>query len=391
MGRKINLLYVGYDLRVGGAEDLLKTLAINIDKERYNAAVVTVRHEREPGKEVLAAEIGAAGVEVVEFNMWGWGHVEERQRLIRFMKERRIDVVHSYLYPVDLWASRAARKAGVPAIIYSKLDTYKKKTLLERFIRSLKFNRNADLALAVSSLTRDHLVHYEFILPWKVKQATNPVDTNYFNPSRFSGDVVRKEFGIPANAPVVGNMCRLVGRKGVESFVEACSLVSKAVPDCHFLMVGYGYKEEELKNLVSSLGVKNFIFTGLRRDIAELMAAMDVFLFTPYWGEGLPLVMLEAMSMEKAIVASNVCSNNELIENGVSGLLPTPMSWENGVDTLDADALAAAVISLIRDPETRKKYGRQARESVVARFGVDAVMRQLETIYEDLLKKKGVI
>lgn len=390
--RKINLVYAAYDLKVGGAQDLVKTLALNADKDRYDVTVITLGFHRDaPDEEPLVSEIRDAGVEVVNFRMWGWEHKEERERLIALMRHKKVDVVHSHIgYPMNIWMSRAAREAGVPAVIYSKHETYKEKSFKLRFDDAILYNRYVDLALATSRLTRNHLVYYEMMLPWKVKLVPNPVDTNYFDPSRFSGSGVRKEFGIPSGAPVVGNMCRLVGRKGLYSFVMACASVSKELPGCYFLLVGDGYKADELKDTVTSIGIDNFIFAGTRRDIGELMAAMDVFLFTPHWGEAFPLVMLEAMSMGKAIVASNVCSNNELIEHGVSGLLPAPAKWRKEVSTLNADPLATAVVSLIKEPETAKMYGRQARKSVVERFGIEVVMRKLGNVYEGLLRKKGV-
>jgi glycosyltransferase involved in cell wall biosynthesis len=384
------LVYAVHDLVVGGAQDLVKTLAMNVGRDRYEVTVVTASPEMTVEPEPLADELTAAGIEVVKLNLSSWVDSAPRDRFIKFMADRKFDVAHSHLFPMDLWTSRAARLAGVPVRVYSKHESYTKKPLLQRLSHTLKLIYNSDLSLATSRLTRDHLVRYEFFPPWRVRVVPNPVDADTFRPDGFDRAKVREELGIPMDAPVVGNIVRLVRRKGVESFIDACGVISKRRTDCRFLLVGDGYLRPELEARAERLGLKNIIFTGMRRDVGELLASMDVFLFTPYWGEALPLVMLDAMCMQKGIVASNVCSNNELIEDGVSGFLPTPSIWKKGVEALDPVPLAEAAIRMIDDREMLGCMGESARTSAVKRFSIDVVMRAHESIYEELLKKKGV-
>jgi len=390
LSRKIRLLYTVHDLVVGGAQDLVRTLATNVDRDRYEVAVATASPQPKTGPEPLADELVSAGIQVEKLNLEGWVDAGPRDRFIRYIAKGGFDVVHSHLFPMDLWSSRAARLAGVPVKVYSKHESYAKRPLLQRLSRTVKLMYNSDLSLATSRLTRDHLVRYEFMPPWRVRVVPNPVDTDAYRPDLFDGQKVRAELGIPADAPVVGNMVRLVRRKGVESFIDACSHISKRRPDCRFLLVGDGYLRGELEERAGRLGLKNLVFAGMRRDVGDLIAAMDVFMFTPYWGEALPLVMLYAMCMQKGIVASNVCSNNELVEDGVSGYLPEPREWKKGVESLDPIPLAQAALSLIDDRESLETMGVNARNTAVKRFSIDVVMRAHEAIYEELLAKKGV-
>ena len=156
------------------------------------------------------------------------------------------------------------------------------------------------------------------------------------------------------------------------------------------MLVGYGEDEDKYRELVKSYGLHDrFVFTGARRDIPEVLSALDILLFTPIWGEALPIVMLEAMSMGKAIVASNVCSNGEIITHDESGLLPAPETWSVAVEKLDTDALSDSVIRLISNPALRDDFGKRARIRAEQTFSVPVIMKQLEELYKGLLREKG--
>lgn len=388
--KKINLLYVISNLLIGGAQELVKTLSLNLKRELFNVSVCSlIEYGGKGDKEPLTEEITAGGVDVTSLHMKGWRDNEEKEKFLRLLKEKEIDVVHSHLYLTDLWASRLARSAGVSVRIYSKHETYHNKFLYRRLKDALIYNLCVDKALAVSEITKQHLFRYEMINPSKIGKVFNPVDTTRFDPLKFSGGKVRKEYGIPVDGPLIGNISRFVLRKGNEFFIETCFKVSKKIPESWFILVGYGEDESKYKDLVKSYGFQDrFIFAGARRNIPEILSAMDIFLFTPIWGEALPIVMLEAMSMGKAIVASNVCSNRELITHEVSGLLPTPETWSLTVDKLDTDALADSVISLMRSFSLREAFGKQARKRAEETFSVPIIMNQLEELYVRVLREK---
>lgn len=391
MAKKINLLYVVHNLIIGGGQQLVKLLALNVDRARFNPMVLSlIDYAGKSDVEPLTDEIRDSGVEVFTLYMNKLRGDPERDRFMEIIREKQVDVVHSHIYHTDLWASLMAKEAGVKVILYTKHDTYKNKPMKVRVQNALLYNRSVDMAFSISKTSFRHMWAYEFIFPWKIRMMYNPIDTALFDPAVVKTDL-RAEYGIPPDAPVIGSVTRLVAGKGVDNFIRVCDKVSKVLPEAWFLMVGYGAKEDEYKKLASSLNMKNFIFTGSRRDVPQALNTLDVFMFTPVSGEGLPMVMLEAMSMEKAIVASNTCSNPELVTDGVSGLLPTPAKWSLSVEGLDEDALAQAAIRLIKDPGLRERLGGSARQSVRERFDIVPVMRKLEGHYERILRRKGVL
>ena len=126
---------------------------------------------------------------------------------------------------------------------------------------------------------------------------------------------------------------------------------------------------------------------GPRRDIPQVLGAMDIFLFPSLW-EGFGIALAEAMASGKAIVASNVGPIPELIEDGISGLLPTPRPWLVETNSLDTDALVDAVDILIRDVALRNQMGKAACERAKTLFNASIFVRQMENVYTELAKSK---
>ncbi len=388
--RRINVLYAIDNLLIGGAQELVKTLSFNLNKDSFDVSVCSLLdYEGKGSKEPLTEEIAGRGIDVTTLHMKGWEDVEEKAKFIALLNEKKPDILHAHLHPTDLWSIRIAQSVGVPVKVYTKHETYHNKTFLERIKHAVYFNRYTDRALAISELSYQHLHKYELIRPYKIHKIFNPVDIDIFDPSKYSGELVRKEFGIPPSSVVIGNVARHVVRKGIHFFIDTASKVLKNCPGARFILVGYGEEERKYKSMVKSLGIETcFTFAGPRRDIPEILSAMDIFLFTPIWGESLPIALLEALAMRKAIVASNVCSNREVILHEVSGLLPTPSAWSSAVERLDTDALADSVIKLIKSPSLREEYGRQARRRAERLFGLQVVIEQFEDLYVQLLFRK---
>jgi glycosyltransferase involved in cell wall biosynthesis len=387
---RIRVLYVINNLLIGGAQELVKTLSLNLNKDFFEVSVCSlVDHEGKGSKEPLTEEIASEGIDITTLYMKGEEDKEETTKFTALLRNKRADVLHVHLSPADLWICRLGQSSGVPVKVYTKHETYHNKSLRERLLNAFHYNRFYDRAIAISDISVQHLKKYEFIFPWKIKKIFNPVDTERFDPARISGGEIRREFGIPARAPVIGNVARFVSRKGIPVFIETASQVIRKVPDAWFLLVGYGEEERLYEELIADHGIRDhFVFAGPRRDIPNILAAVDIFLFTPLWGESLPLTLLEAMSMGKAIVASNVCSNREIIIHEVSGLLPTPTTWSLTADKLDINSLVDSVIRLIECPSMREEFGKKARIRATEVFSVPVIMQQLEELYTSLLTNK---
>ena len=386
--RKINVLFSINNLLTGGAQQSVKNFALSLNKEFFNVFVCKTKgfDKEEP----LSKEIQKAGIKVFDLRLTDLRKPSDKQQFIDLLKECEIDVLHSMLDPFDRWGSVLAKQADVPVSIIKKASTYLSNDALEtRFINKIIDKFFVDKFISVSKTVSNYLIKYENVSPKKITLIPNPVDTKYFAPERGNRIKIREEFGIKPTTILVGNTSRFVERKGINYFLETASEVCKKISDIRFVLAGWGKEEENLKKLASDLNIEQkILFIKPRRDIVDLLSAFDIFLFTSIKGEGLPNSMLEAMAMSKPIIASNVGSNYELIENNLNGLLPTPSTRKISVSFLNTKELSKAVIELAENPTLREKLGTEARKKANAFFSTDVVVKKLEKLYIKLLSEK---
>jgi len=177
----------------------------------------------------------------------------------------------------------------------------------------------------------------------------------------------------------VGTIGRLSWYKGFDCFLEAAAKVSTAYPDVQFLIVGDGEIRKELERLAMNLGIASqTIFTGFRPDSLEILALMDVFVL-PSPHEAMPYTVLEAMASAKPVIAIEGTGAQDAVQEGETGLLVPPR---------DPEALAAAIMALLRDKAKSQAMGLAGRKVVESRFTLAQMIRQTEKLYTTLLETK---
>jgi glycosyltransferase involved in cell wall biosynthesis len=200
--------------------------------------------------------------------------------------------------------------------------------------------------------------------------------------SRSSGEV-REEFGVTGNQPFIGIVGNIKEWKGQEVVVKAVGILKKTYPDIKCLLVGdcsnlkgdlqyleylrNRVKEEELS--------RNVVFTGYRRDILEIMNALDIVLHASIEPEPFGRVVLEAMVLGKPVIATNFGGPAEIIQDGDSGLLVPPGN---------ANILAEATHSLLENPRERARIA-EAGKARVAQFHLRHNVQKTEELYQKLL------
>jgi glycosyltransferase involved in cell wall biosynthesis len=169
--------------------------------------------------------------------------------------------------------------------------------------------------------------------------------------------------------------------KAHEVFLRAARLVCAALPFTQFLVVGDGERREALERLTAELGLGGSVrFLGWRRDLERIYADAWVVALSSR-NEGSPVSLIEAMAAERPVVATRVGGVPDLVEDGVTGCLVPPD---------DAGALAEALVALLRDPECRRVLGKAARERVIHAFAADRLVADVDALYRELLRAKGV-
>ncbi len=240
-----------------------------------------------------------------------------------------------------------------------------------------------DRVLAISSVIRQNVVETTPMDPGKVLLLFDAVDTDRFEPSRVNGP--RSGYdgisGLRPDEMLIGTVGRFSPGKGHEELLEAARILAARGLQFKLLVAGeasYGEREYEqrIRALARTLGLERIVrFTGFRRDVPEVMSALDLFVF-PSHAEAFGLVLIEAMAMERPVVSTNCDGVLDIVVDGLTGLTVPPK---------DPVALAAAVQRMLADGTLRNRCGKAGRQRVLELFDQEKQIDRLESIYAELM------
>lgn len=362
---------------MGGMEEHVLQLGRGLRARGYRVGVICSRDAAiRPLREALAA----AGVEVHALaprRASLLGAVPRTIGLARVLRlyPRAILHLHFTGHTGGDLVTLAGHLVGVKAVVRSvHLPPVAAVRLPDRLALRVRDGQLARIICVSEQTRREHLE----VLGRDARQCV--VVHNGVELERFSPDVppldVRSEFGLDPEAPIVGTVARLgETRKGIDRFLDAAALIAQRAPTVRFLVVGDGALRPDLERQAQVLGIASkVVFAGHRTDVPELLAAMRVFA-SPSLYEACQYNLLEAMAMGLPAVSTPTGVAPEVISDGVTGRL-VPFS-----DTL---ALARAVLELIDDPARANEIGRRARDTIAARFSVEAMIDGIIRVYREV-------
>ena len=314
----------------------------------------------------LLGEARAAGIAAVPVRMPSAFHVPGMLALRRIMRERGVSVVHTHS-SVDSWlASFAARSLRLPVVRSRHVSI----RILPR--RALVY-RLADRIITSGEGVRQ-MVAAAGIDPARIVSVPASFDPARFHPG-VRGDAVRHELGL--GGPVVGLVANIRGSKGHQYFLEAAHHVLARLPATRFLIVGDGVGFADVQRRVQEMGLADHvIMTGFRRDIPEVMAALDVLVLPSVRSEATSQVVPQALAVGTPVVATAVGGSPEVIHDGETGRLVPPG---------DAAALAEGILDLLLHPDRARAMAAAGQRLVRTRFTVDAMMATTTGVYEELI------
>ena len=367
--------YLVDSLDVGGTETQAVELALRIGTLGYE---VTLGCLRAGGP--LREKLQGSRVAVVEFHPQGGidspRGIYQMLRLGWFLRRGIFDVVHTH----DLWSNLmgvpAARLAGIPAIVSSRRDLAQSdwyrgnRRVWLRRIQSL-----SGAVLANATQVRDALIADDGFASEKVHVIRNGVDLQKFQvPSE--RETLFPNAGKGQFIVMVGNMLSDV--KGHPWLIAAAPAVIREFPSTRFVLVGDGEARPGLEKRVRELGLgQNFFFLGRRNDVPRILASCDIAVLASR-AEGLPNAVLEYMAAGLPTVVTRVGGNEELVEDGVTGLL---------VPAEDSEALSAVLLRYLRNPEETSKIARRGQEFVSRNFSFERLVREVDELYSALLER----
>jgi glycosyltransferase involved in cell wall biosynthesis len=347
----------------GGAERMLVSLVERLDAARYRSIVCL------PYRGWLRTELESRGFETIVLPQRGVADVRWFSGVLQLIKEYRVALMHAHEFAMNTYGTLVSLVAGAPLIG----TVHGKNYYPERWRRRVAYRWVARRAVmvAVSEDLKGFLCRRLGICHQNIVTLYNGVDCDAYQPRTGASCAIRNELGL-AGRPVIGTIGNLYSVKGQQYLLDAATLVTRAVPDATFVILGRGDLLDMLKERARALGIeKRVMFLGYREDVAALLQAIDVFVL-PSLSEGLPLALLEAMAAAKPLVATEVGGIPEVVVDGETGFLVPPKNPE---------ALAEKILLLLTDAELARRLGRHARLRVEERFSIASMVRAYEALY----------
>lgn len=384
----VRILHLIETLGPGGAERLLYTNLRHLDRTRF-AGIVCPLYDRSDHWGPAIREMGYL-VKSPKLR----GRLDWRRGLFRLrdlMRAEQINLIHTHLYGANLYGRFLARALGVPVLTTLHNPDHNPEVLTDNPSMShLKFRLARMLDrwtshylgfrwIAVSEYVRAQAIQWISLRPDTIDVIYNGIEVNAFSSEVETRRTrIRAALGFKENEPLMLTLGRLNPQKGQRYLIQALPEIVASYPSARLLVVGTGPRsiQDDLQKTAAALGVaRNTDFLGVRRDVADLLAGCDLFLFPSVY-EGMGIALVEAMAAGRACIASHVGAIPEVVVDGTSGLLVKPR---------DSKALAAAVLDLLSDSGRRSQLGARAQERARLLFDVGTSVRRLQEVYEKTL------
>jgi glycosyltransferase involved in cell wall biosynthesis len=381
---------------LGGAETSILTLCRHLDKSRFHVTVIL------PQKGPFSRELAQWGIPVKVVHLPP-GLVRLKRgaplksflsipayffyfklfllRLCVYLKKNHFHLVLTNTVKAHLYGSLAAFFCSLP-VAWRFHDILSPDDFSPVLIKSIVFFGKIfpRRILAVSNTTKDYLTR-RGLKDGKIEVILNGIDHEALG-IKGDSNAFREEFKIGAKARVIGCVGRIVPHKGQRFFLLSIPQVIRAYPDLFFLIVGdvfHGedaYKKDLLK-IIKEKGLDGIVrFAGFRTDIGDVMKSLDILVFPSVAPEAFPLTLLEAMSLGRPVVASNIGGVSEIVDDGETGLLVEPGR---------PDQISERILFLLSRPEERMRIGHNARRKAQRISSLTRYVKAMENAFRETM------
>jgi len=363
----MRVLHVINTVEIGGGGEHLLRLTPGLKGFGFDSQVVAGRDGPYAGR------LRALGIPVTVLGHMNAGSVPG---LARAFLRMRSDLTHLHGSRSGLLGSLAGQLARSARLVYTahafSFKRHLPRTLhIGTVLAERLICRLADAVICLSQEDARAAAGLG-IRPRRLKVIPNGIDPAPFTTARG----LRGKLGIDPGTAVIGMIGRLVEDKDPLTFVRAVAEVSRQLSDARFLLVGDGPLRGVVEREARNLGVGDrLMITGIRNDVPELLATLDVVVLTSRW-EGLPLIVLEAMASGRPIVCSKIPTLAEIVQEGVTGRLVPPG---------DVAGFADAIVALCTNRTLRLSLGAAAHEYVARTFPLRRMIEQTADLYAEVL------
>jgi D-inositol-3-phosphate glycosyltransferase len=363
--RNHNLAIICFSSSFGGLE--LTTLQLAIEFKKRNAECTLIV----PAATPMAIEAEKHGLRVEYFKpKMKYGDFLTSLRLAHLMKSSGIDIaIVMQSKDINVVAASKLFHPWTKLVFYQQMQSQiNKRDVLHTWMYS-----KLSLWISLTNRMKQEVLQNTKVPEELIRVVPLGRDTRVFDPRLYSQRRARKRYNLPLSQAIVGVLGRLDPQKGQEEFLRSLPSVLERRSDVCYVIAGDETQGEEgyrvyLVDLAEQLGVAEHVrFLPFTENVAEFLAAIDVFVL-PSYSETFGLVLIEAMAMQKPVVATSAGGVPEIVENGWDGILVPPR---------DERALATAIALLLKNSTLRVSLSRHAREDAQKRFDASRCVDQL--------------
>ncbi|MEP6921640.1 MAG: glycosyltransferase family 4 protein [bacterium] len=386
--KTIRVLHIITRMIVGGAQENTLLSVEGLDRlPEYEVTLASGLDNGPEGELLTRARETTRLIVVPELgrNIDPFADVKAFWKLYRLIREGRYHIVHTHSSKAGVLGRVAAKLAGTPLIVHTL------HSLVFHEYQPWAVNRAWRIVKKICAPMTDHFISVSSIISQKAIDARidrpdkfctiySGMELDWFLNAQVDAQAIRREFGIPDDAPVVGKIARLFPLKGHDQLMDAAPEIVRRHPNVRFFLIGDGILYDHLRERARAAGIlENFVFAGLidRERIPEMLSAMDVVVHTSL-REGLARVLPQALAMGKPCVSFDIDGAPEVVIPEKTGYLVSPN---------DSAGLADAIAILINDPQLRARMGAAGRRQVDPAFRAETMVRQIAEVYEMLIER----
>ena len=354
--------------KLSGAEKLVLILCKSMKK--YKPVVVC-------GGENLKSVFEKEGIKTYSIDFKN--KIKSTQNIKNIIKDENIDIIHAHDNNASVVSYLTKKLYNLDTKLISHIHScypwlkLKNKTkTIDTFLRK-KYDHN----IACGNLVYDYYKkHTDYITNENMSIISNAIDIENIKVNKSSE--IYEEFNIPKDKKIIGYVGRLIKLKGIDLFIEELKDNKDKFEDCIILIVGSGLLEDEIKEKIKKYNIEDLvILTGQTTDVYKFYQVIDILFLSSIY-EGLPMVILEAMSVKKPVVSMDVGSINEVVIHNENGFLVEPKNYQEFIDYL---------YKLKSDETMIRKFGENAFNKINENYNIKNYEKEVSKLYDSLLNK----
>tara|TARA_Y100001956_G_scaffold82936_1_gene107017 strand:- start:10143 stop:11246 length:1104 start_codon:yes stop_codon:yes gene_type:complete len=364
----MKVMHVTYDMRIGGTEMVIKNIIEGNSDSNIEMSIFCIEAPLGPWGE----ELRAKGIPVFTRERKPGFDFSLIRAIRQHIKTHKIDVIHCHQYTPWVYGAFASILFKAKVVFTEHGRFYPDSSSWKRRVVNPLLTLMTNHITSISEATKQALVTFENLPISRIRVIYNGIKS--LNVEKNAIADIKHELNLESASVIFGTVARLDPIKNQIMMINAFSEVLKTLPSAKLLIVGDGEMWKNLHGLVESLGISNaVIFTGYIAKPANYIGAIDIFLLSSF-SEGTSMTLLEAMSLGKPCVVTDVGGNSEVIVHDSTGYV---------VENDNEQDFASAMLSLATQNHVYEKFSTESVERWVKQFSCDVMNKQMLRVYKD--------